>query len=401
MHHDPTLSLVYLRAEGLEVEDSKEFRRYGTRTTGSPRSDMEEWETSVDPHFDKVVEYLRPTLLMDKLRAKDLITKSEYIKLQLLGTETERSRILVNEYLRTKGPGSLHDFCVVLRELYHRGHEYVADLIEGRAVSRDNPVTTAGSEAQFTAQPEMAAEQPEMAAAQPEMAAAQAEMAVGSSSKVTARKRKILSPATRRPDVPTSPRTATFFFKPEHHAIIEAGLGSLIKSLCQNYLNIESDKVLFGYGDVSAYLKMLGYPFFSDTDIKQGVLLVSGLSPAQVLKYKDNIEQSIIGTFRLVDPTLPRGACLILEILPNCSFIVLQLSTPAVLALLRILGDEQRSARLKKSLGRALPGSRNVLLRLGGLPPLELLSNSTVMPASARVKQGDYPCFCFSICSMS
>ena len=260
MHYDP-----YLHAEGLEVEDSKELSRYTGLELQVHASDMEEWETSVVPHFDKVVGHLRPTLLMDKLRAEGLITTSEYSKLQSLGTERERSRVLVNEYLPKKGLGSLHNFCVVLREVHHEGHEYVADLIEGRAVSRDNPVTTAGSEAQFTAQPEMAAAQPEMAVARSQLGSERS--------------------ATRRTDVLTSPRTATFFFKPEHHAIIEAGLGSLIKSLCQSYLNIENDKVLFGYGDVSAYLKMLGYPFFSDTDTKLGVLLVSGLSPAQVLKY--------------------------------------------------------------------------------------------------------------------
>ena len=327
---------------------------------------MEDWETFVDPHFDKVVSCLRPSLLMDKLRAKGLVTRSEYSELQSLATEKQRSQRLINDLLPVKGSESLSDFCMILRAVNDRGHEYIANLIDGRdrVVSRDNR-----EDAQSTVSPEMA------------------DLQLASSSKVMARKRKrdLEDDGSSCP----TPRTATFYFKPEHRVIIEDGLGDLIKSLCQDYFKIEKDKVLFGYGNVTKLLKTLGYPVFADTDTKLAVLLVSGLEPPQVEKYKDNIEQSIIGIFRRVNPTLPKDASLVLEILPNCSFIVLYLSTPAFLALLCTLGDKQRRTRMCESLWGALPGSQNVLLRLGGLPPLELCNTSMVMPANAKVNQGD------------
>ena len=340
---------------------------------------MEDWETFVDPHFDKVVSYLRPSLLMDKLRAKGLVTRSEYSELQSLATEKQRSQRLINDLLPVKGSESLSDFCMILRAVNDRGQEYIANLIDGRdrVVSRDNR-----ADAQSTVSPEMA------------------DLQLAISSKVMARKRKrdleddgssCPTATCTRSAVQGSPRTATFYFKPEHRVIVEDGLGDLIKSLCQDYFKIEKDKVLFGYGDVTKYLKTLGYPVFADTDTKLAVLLVSGLEPPQVEKYKDNIEQSIIGTFRRVDPTLPKEASLVLEILPNCSFIVLYMSTPAFLALLSTLGDKQRRTRMCESLLGALPASQNVLLRLGGLPPLELCNNSMVVPANAKVNQGDNP----------
>ena len=334
---------------------------------------MDDWETFVVPHFDKVVDCLRPSLLMDKLRAKRRLTRSEYSELHSLGTEKDRSQKLINDLLPAKGPGTLKDFCMILREVDDPGQEYIADLIENRPMSRDNPV---GSDAQSTAHSEIA------------------DLQQGSRRGI-ARKRKHnpeeeygFSSPTRGLTALKSPKTATFFFKPDHRPLINSCLGDMIKSLCQEGFGIETDNVLFGYCDIKKCLKDLGYPVYSDIDAKLAVLIVSGVEPAQVQKYRDNLEQCIITIFRQSDFTLPEDASRVLEILPNCSFIVLHLTTPAFLALLCALSDKQSRERLSGSLRRALPGSRKMVLRLGGLPPLELPTNSTMMPGDE--KQGDF-----------
>ena len=102
-------------------------------------------------------------------------------------------------------------------------------------------------------------------------------------------------PTPRRSTVlNSSHKTANFFFKPEHRSIIEGCLGDMIKSFCQEVFGIETDKVVFGYGDVKKYL---GYPVYCDIDTKLAVLIVSGVEPAQVQKYRENLEQCIITIF--------------------------------------------------------------------------------------------------------
>jgi hypothetical protein len=95
-----------------------------------------------------------------------------------------------------------------------------------------------------------------------------------------------------------APRTATFFFKMEHRTLVESVLEDFIKSLCQKYLKVQEEKVSLAYGDVTKFLTVLQYPgpVFADTDTRFAVLLVNGISPAEVLKYKENkLENNLQG----------------------------------------------------------------------------------------------------------
>jgi hypothetical protein len=155
----------------------------------------------------------------------------------------------------------------------------------------------------------------------------------------------------------------------------------MIKSFCEEVYGIKRKKVLFAYGDVNKILKGLiadkGCPVYCDINTRLAVLIVSGVEPAQVQEYRDNLEQCIITVFRQFNFKnkfrLPEGTSRILEIFPSCSFIVLHLSTQLFVALLCTLGDKQSRTRFIGSLWKALPGSKGMVLRLGGLPPMELV----------------------------
>lgn len=87
---------------------------------------MDEWQEFVVPHLDDVVQQLRPSLLLDRLRASRLLTRDDYSQLIDTGylTEKERSRILLTNILPRNGPGSLRKFCQIL--LATDGQKHIA-----------------------------------------------------------------------------------------------------------------------------------------------------------------------------------------------------------------------------------------------------------------------------------
>ena len=58
----------------------------------------------------EVVANLQPSLILDNLRGKGLVTREEYSNLRK-STELEQARILVNDLLPRKGKDSLDKFC--------------------------------------------------------------------------------------------------------------------------------------------------------------------------------------------------------------------------------------------------------------------------------------------------
>ena len=92
---------------------------------------MTEWDKRLTPQFTKVVQNLRPSLLVDLLLERGLLLPEEYsyVRSPQHMTEQERSRVLLNDILRKKGPRSLDLFCEVL--LAVRGQEFIATNILG------------------------------------------------------------------------------------------------------------------------------------------------------------------------------------------------------------------------------------------------------------------------------
>ena len=91
---------------------------------------MTEWDKRLIPQFTKVVQNLRPSLLVDLLLERGLLLFEEYcyVRSPQHMTEQEQSRVLI-ELLRKKGPRSLDLFCEVL--LAVRGQEFIATNILG------------------------------------------------------------------------------------------------------------------------------------------------------------------------------------------------------------------------------------------------------------------------------
>ena len=91
---------------------------------------MTEWDKRLIPQFTKVVQNLRPSLLVDLLLERGLLLFEEYcyVRSSQHMTEEEQSRVLI-ELLRKKGPRSLDLFCEVL--LAVRGQEFIATNILG------------------------------------------------------------------------------------------------------------------------------------------------------------------------------------------------------------------------------------------------------------------------------
>ena len=68
--------------------------------------------------------------------------------------------------------------------------------------------------------------------------------------------------------------------------------------------------------------------------------------------------------------------------------IVLRLSSGAFLALLCAMGDTKQRSSFGELLQQVLPGCWKIIVRLGGLPPLELFNNSTIEVESSSEDEG-------------
>jgi hypothetical protein len=74
-----------------------------------------EWDEVVTPLYESVVESLRPSLLLNRLRQVRLITAKECEELENSSLDEEkRSRRLLDRILPHKGKGSFKKFCDVL-----------------------------------------------------------------------------------------------------------------------------------------------------------------------------------------------------------------------------------------------------------------------------------------------
>ena len=217
---------------------------------------------------------LQPSLLMDKLRSRHLLTRPEYSELTSLDTELKRSQRLVNDLLPAKGPGSLNRFCQVLREV--PGQEHIAELIQNQSVAGDTSAKTAGTDARSTAPQKTD------------------DLQLGSNSKESSRDRKrkhspageygVASQIARSAEM----KTATFYFDEKHRSFIQKCLEVKIKAVCKDGFGIDEDNVLIAFLDLEEYVANLPTPVNSDIPVccdietKLAVLEVSGVEPEQV-----------------------------------------------------------------------------------------------------------------------
>ena len=336
------------------------------------------WEELVSACPTAMLASLRPTLLLDHLRLSGLLTAEEYKELQQRSfTENERSQRLLHVILPAKGKSSMADFCEVLSHVEGQKHLIGAETVA--KLPGEETGVKIGSQSHGP-QGSSAASTDCLSPGTEHMACQEDDMASipfqGVHSTLSKQKESFIScvpPEVRRMNC------ATFFFKPEHRGLIEP-IENIIALMCVECFRIERSMIMFSsaeMADVKTMLKLWGHPCFMDLDSKLAVLWVRGIERDQVDSRKIKILEELIVT-HLQNVTshleLPPGECSVLEIIPSSSYIVLSLSIDLYISLLCVLGNKVARAQLSRSLQEALPGSNKAVLRLGGLPPLELFS---------------------------
>ena len=315
-----------------------------------------QWEHLLVPHFAEVVEALRPSILLDHLRASYLLTREEYEEFQdgrLL--EVDRSRKLLNSILPLKGKESFDTFCQVLSKVDGQQHIVTQILkIETKLSSSQESSANASTIVQSTN-------------------SINQENGEGTSC---------------IEDKPKKQTIATFFCKPEHSKWIME-MKSTISKMCGECFGIKQNEVMVTCTKTTELKKMLKvwdpsstrdhneHPVYLDVDSLLAVILVHGIEPHQIDdSCRKHLERFLWEYVKTSDPHIAFSSkCKVLEIIPfKSSFIVLRLSIDLYVSLLCTLGYRDLQVSLTKSLKDILPGATKIVFQLGGLPPLELTS---------------------------
>lgn len=311
---------------------------------------MEDWTRHVDRHFHTIVQTLRPSLILDHLRSNGLLNREEYSQLQEMTHECDRSRRLINTMLPSKGPGSLKTFCQILLSV--QGQEHIVTDIIGREQAGDGPHVTAVS------------------ATTPPFVVVPLE-----------RKRKQQDDYCDAP-VPSgskqlkseAPKGATFWFKEEDRKRVERELKGSILLMCEDFFGITEDDVEFLYDNKPGSR----FPFYGDLQSKIAVLDVFGVEPAKMKQHLYRLIRSMASCLKV---NVKQIHCL--EVLDGSTFIVFSLPREIYSSLLLALADRRQRVQLDEVLQRALPKGCRAVYRLGGLPPMEVITPSKIVSVSA------------------
>ena len=312
-----------------------------------------------------VITHLRPALLLGHLRLSGILTEEEYKQLQQRSlTESERSHRLLHDILPSKRKGSV----TVFRE--------VLDLIEGQQhlLKGETEATSLGKVTEVKVGGHSGGPHGNGAGA------CQQEIASVPSQDIPSTLKKQKQCFTNCPPSKVSDRNfATFFFKPEVRESIRP-IEDMIGSMCAESFGIERELIMFvstKMTGLSPYLEAFGHPCFMDLDSKLAVLVVHGPKQPVISDTRRILEGLVVTFLQRVNPDLelPPDECRVVEIIPGSSFIVLSLTTNLYISLLCALGNKELRTELSRLLKEALPRSNKAILRLGGLPPLELFND--------------------------
>lgn len=322
---------------------------------------MEEWEKYVDPKFCRIVQSLQSSLVMDRLRSEGLLNREEFSGLIATATEEERARKLINDILPRKGPLSFRDFCKVLLSV--KGQEHIVnDIIqpdcqkvgrgEGVAMGRPTPSPHKGFKfrrALWTG-----------------LKSKKACLGRNSSPRGLSRKRK-------------SSKRATFYFKEKHRSTVNDKRDE-IYCMCHDLFGIKKKmvRILFinklNLHSRRRKLHRKGYHFYADAKSILISVVLYGVDAAVVKRNCPFLKDGIAAFLKV-----PRCKIDLLEVLPtNSAFAVFRVAVSVCIPLLSILGQQDAhtvKSRLFNGLQLQLPGMSMAVLRLGGLPPLRLLSD--------------------------
>ena len=86
------------------------------------------WNRRVQGQLTRLIEGLRPNLLLDMLLEKEIIDMEDWAHLRDMLTEEDRSRFFLCTVIYKTDESTLDAFCSVLKDT--RGQEHVATLLE-------------------------------------------------------------------------------------------------------------------------------------------------------------------------------------------------------------------------------------------------------------------------------
>ena len=94
-------------------------------------SQSDEFNRCVTRKLPQLVKMLRPSRLLDHLRASELVTLEDCHQLRQCRTEADRSRMLLYDILPPKGDDGLHRFCGVLKDA---GQQEILNVMQKEGV---------------------------------------------------------------------------------------------------------------------------------------------------------------------------------------------------------------------------------------------------------------------------
>lgn len=332
---------------------------------------------------DRIVEILRPSLMLDRLRANSLINYAEHNGLIGLSTEFERSRKLLDEVLPVKGPGSLDEFCRAVGNV--EGQQHVANevILAYPELSRggaDDSSRAADSSHEWHRRVQAARRRSRMRRktmrsklSVPEVGR-QRRMGIKSKRKRILCSRKLTAIEEISTCGSSSSKRAILVFKKEHKQSVLT-VKDEICSCCQVLYRIRKGLVKFNFISQheipNATIKEIdtgkNHCAYFDTNSVLVNLFVSGVEQTEIEQKRPYlialIEKLIEGSFEHTRTETMKSALVILRMSMGICFKLLFACCTL-------------HVELRQALYDALPGLRKAELRLGSLPSIDLLNIS-------------------------
>lgn len=342
-------------------------------------TEFDEWEEFLIPHLPAVVDKLRPSLLLDHLRARRLIGQSEYRTLHHpLLTETERSQKLLHDILPSKGREAFYSFCEILLGI--RGQEHIVTQVLELEILPHPPNQRAsrGDVRSTRLQPTPTLRR-QVFVLPGARASIQKKFRIQKLYRSTVKREEVDRRTKRRPTSyqgvhrqialsaegatkAAAPKEATLCFDPRAGRDIRPN-ELLIRALCLKLFGIPKRAVAFVYSP--GVRKKLAF------------LLVSGVKKSLVKRNRERLVCCILGF--LDSFNVGRESIHFRSVIPlNSALVIFDMHLYACLALLWQLCEQRLREQLGVSLQEVLPGLTEAVLTIGNLPPIELLMTQSV-----------------------
>jgi hypothetical protein len=355
------------------------------------------WETILVPKLDEVVRTLQTGLILDKLRAKYLVSCEEYQELRSLN-DYEGARSLLNSILPKKGERSFETFCNIL--LNTSGQDHIVKEILGLPAVETSPViacespqkkqrSTSSTEVPkyCTEFPEQEAEPQSLLQASISQTGLQPTLPVPQSG-LTAQPSEITPKESRSSSTAAVPKSAgmqstaqsttqeesskraTFYFKARHRKIVERRSGKLY-ALCEGSFNIQKESVKIFYEDdddldFQQHVIEDSYVFGGEEEKPVSVVL-HGVSVAEVEENHPEVLDSIAAWLRV-----PRSQIELLEVKSGSAVMILRMKFEAYFELLCSLSDPDMQQQLNDILLQNMSSIIGVHVEIGGLPKVRI-----------------------------